>query len=378
MNTVEPKTDIWDIQQKGNRDQVRHLEKIKGAIKENLKELVAHENIISSDGQKKVVVPVRYLDEYRFRYDPRGQGQEGTGQGGGGSGQGDVIARRPAGGDGAPGEEHRDFVYLVEIDVEQLAEYLFEALSLPNLNPAKKSVIVDRDLAYTDRRKRGSLANLDKRATLKEMIKHRRTGPVLIDNDDLRFRAWQEKEKEVSNAVILLMRDISGSMGDEERFLTRATAFWITLFLRRRYDRADIVFINYDTKAFEVDEERFFHEGLGGGTKCVSALELARSIITLRYPPELWNIYGLQFSDGEDFDCEGAAHFLETILPWFAMFGYVEIEPQATPHFWNSKLSTAYAQGELFSRYGRAARITGPGDVWQAIKVLMGNEVNVG
>ncbi|HUW65156.1 MAG TPA: DUF444 family protein [Spirochaetia bacterium] len=377
MNTVEPKTDIYDIQQKGNRDQERHLEKIKGAIKDNLKELVANENIISSDGQKKVVVPIKYLDEYRFRYDPKGLGKEGAGQGRGKSAKGDVIGRRPAGGDGAPGEEHRDFQYLVEIDVEQLAEYLFEALSLPNLDPAKKSVIVDQE--YTDRRKKGALANLDKRATLKEVIKRRAAGadPVLIANADLRFRTWQEKEKEVSNAVILLMRDISGSMGEEERFLTRAVCFWITLFLRRRYDRADIVFINYDTEAFEVDEDRFFHEGMGGGTRCVSAFELVRTIIGQRYPPDMWNIYGLQFSDGEDFDCTGAAGFLETILPWFQMFGYVEIEPEGTRHIWSSKLSAVYGERELFRRYGRAARITDSRNVWEAIKILMGGEVNM-
>ncbi len=375
---MEPKTDVWDIQQKGNRDQERHLEKIKGAIKENLKELVAHENIISSDGRKKVVVPVKYLDEYRFRYDPKDQGREGGGQGGGGSAKGDVIARRPAGGDGSPGDEHRDFQYLVEIDVEQLAGYLFESLSLPNLNPAKKSVIVDQDHEYSDRRRKGPLANLDKRATLKETIKRRGTGTAFIESDDLRFRTWREKEKEVSNAVILLMRDISGSMGEEERFLTRAVAFWIVMFLRRRYDRADIVFINYDTQAFEVDEDRFFHEGMGGGTMCVSALELARTIIAGRYPPDTWNIYGLQFSDGEDFDCDRAARFLDTILPWFSMFGYVEIEPEGTRHVFHSKLSAAYEQGGLFRRYGRAARITDGGDVWEAIRILMGNEVNVG
>jgi len=202
-----------------------------------------------------------------------------------------VIARRPAADDGKgkPGEDHQDFEYLVEIDVETLAGYLFEELSLPNLDLTKKSVIVNEDDRFGDRRKKGPLANLDKRATLKEAVKRRGTAPdaVFIDNADLRFRAWREEEKEVSNAVIFLLRDISGSMGEEERFLTRAVAFWIVLFLRKRYDHADIVFINYDTEAFEVDEDRFFHEGMGGGTRCRNALELTRVVIENRYPLSL-------------------------------------------------------------------------------------------
>lgn len=378
MNTIEPDTGYYDIQQKGNRDQERHLEKIKHVIKENLKELVANENIITSDGKKKVTVPVRYLDEYRFRYDPKNQDQEGSGQGKGGSKKGDVIGQRPKEGTGRkPGDTHQDFQYLVEIDIDTLAEYLFEELTLPNLDLTKKSQIVDLNEEFTDRRKKGQLSNLDKKATLKEVIKRGALDDsgFVFDTNDLRFRTWRPKSKEVSNAVIFLLRDVSGSMGEAERFLTRAICFWIVWFIRKRYDRADIVFINYDTEAAEVDEDRFFNEGLGGGTKCLSALHLMKSILSERYPLELWNIYALQFSDGEDFECAEAAKFLAGMLPVFNRFGYVEIEPNDSNYYLLSRLSRAYKELLRDGNRYAAVKLGQPGEVWDAIKKLMADEV---
>ena len=378
MNTIEPDPGFYDIQQKGNRDQERHLEKIRHVIKENLKELVANENIITSDGKKKVTVPIRYLDEYRFRYDPKNQGREGAGQGKGASRKGDVIAQRPKGaGDRGPGEEHRDFEYLVEIDVDTLAEYLFEELTLPNLDLTKKSQVVDEDSEFSDRSRKGQLSNLDKKATLKETIKRGAlsAGDFSLDTDDLRFRTWRARTKEVSNAVIFLLRDVSGSMGETERFLTRAICFWIVRFIRRRYDRAEIVFITYDTEAFEVDEDRFFHQGRGGGTKCLSALQLVQAIQNERYPLDLWNIYALQFSDGEDFECAEASRALAGMINIFNRFGYVEIEPNDSNYYLLSRLSRAYKELLKDSNRYAAVKLGQAAEVWEAIRKLLSDEL---
>src|SRR5439155_7418345 len=60
----------WSLHRKGQIDQERHKEKIREAIKKNLGEIVSEESIILSDGTKRVRVPIRSLDEYRFRFDP--------------------------------------------------------------------------------------------------------------------------------------------------------------------------------------------------------------------------------------------------------------------------------------------------------------------
>ena len=79
----------WELRRRGLKDSLRHDQRVKEAIRKNLRELIAEEAIITSDGKKKVRIPLRYLDQYRFKY---GQPQRGVGQG---QGQpGDVIGRQ--------------------------------------------------------------------------------------------------------------------------------------------------------------------------------------------------------------------------------------------------------------------------------------------
>src|SRR6185437_12200470 len=71
----------WSLHRKGSIDQQRHKEKVREAIKKNLADIVSEENIIMSDGKKQIRVPIRSLDQYRFRYDPGRQTRSGQGNG---------------------------------------------------------------------------------------------------------------------------------------------------------------------------------------------------------------------------------------------------------------------------------------------------------
>src|SRR5581483_10038087 len=99
----------WSLHRKGQIDQERHKEKIREAIKKNLSDIVSEEGIILSDGKKTVRVPIRSLDEYRFRYDPGRQPR--AGQGKGESKVGDVVAQEPRPGKGKKGEAGKDAGY---------------------------------------------------------------------------------------------------------------------------------------------------------------------------------------------------------------------------------------------------------------------------
>src|ERR671937_3029069 len=90
----------WSLHRKGPMDQQRHKERIKEAIKQNLPSIVSEENIILSDGKHIIKVPIRSLEEYRFRYDDNSGKQAGSGDGN--SKVGDVIGR--AGGSQGPGK----------------------------------------------------------------------------------------------------------------------------------------------------------------------------------------------------------------------------------------------------------------------------------
>src|SRR5918997_1621577 len=88
----------WSLQRKGIIDQERHKERVKEAIRKNLGSIVSNEAIILSDGRRTVKVPIRSLDEYKFRFDHRKRKQ--VGQGDGNTKVGDVLGR---GGQGQQG-----------------------------------------------------------------------------------------------------------------------------------------------------------------------------------------------------------------------------------------------------------------------------------
>ena len=71
----------WSLQRKGIIDQERHKERVKEAIRKNLGSIVSNEAIILSDGKRSVKVPIRSLDEYKFRYDYRKRKHVGQGDG---------------------------------------------------------------------------------------------------------------------------------------------------------------------------------------------------------------------------------------------------------------------------------------------------------
>src|SRR5256712_10077900 len=130
----------WSLQRKGIIDQERHKDRVKEAVRKNLGSIVSNEAIILSDGKRTVKVPIRALDEYKFRFDYRKKKH--VGQGDGKTRVGDVIARegQPGQGTGAgqagqdPGVEY----YEAEINIDEIAALIFEDLHLPYLQEKAK------------------------------------------------------------------------------------------------------------------------------------------------------------------------------------------------------------------------------------------------
>ncbi len=123
----------WSLQRKGIIDQERHKERVKEAIRKNLGSIVSNEAIILSDGKRTVRVPMRALDEYKFRFDYRKRKQ--VGQGDGKTRVGDVIAREAQSGQGTgtgqAGQEPGSEYYEAEVNIDELAALIFEDLHLP-------------------------------------------------------------------------------------------------------------------------------------------------------------------------------------------------------------------------------------------------------
>ncbi|MFY9457928.1 MAG: DUF444 family protein [Candidatus Spechtbacterales bacterium] len=373
------------VAQRGKKDARRHRDKQREAIRERLPEIISKESIITRKNGKTVKVPIRSIDIPHFRpgarkQTPGGQG-EGEGAGGVGVGQGpgkpgDVIGRRP--GKGQPGpdagsEPGQDYIES-EIDLEELIAMMLEDLGLPNL---EKKKIAELEVIFGFKirgiSKSGPRILLDPTRSSKTpfgrfwaflQILQDETGrdeltcfsalkktegnlgealEVLRDpnfsatedevepfgiyhEEDLRYHKIKEDVRHESNAVVIAMMDVSGSMTTMKKYLARSLLFWLVEFLRTIYNKVEIRFVIHHATARLVPEEEFFHTAESGGTKCASAYELANSLIDSQYPTGMWNVYAFHFSDGEDFEPEEAMREAKKFFDkGINMFGYGEI-----------------------------------------------------
>ncbi len=117
-------------------------------------------------------------------------------------------------------------------------------------------------------------------------------------------------------------------MGEREKDLAKRFFMLLHLFLVRRYEKIEVVFIRHTHHAEEVDEQTFFYSPETGGTVVSTALVEMNKIIQERYPTSEWNIYAAQASDGENFsgDSERCIDLLQNeIMPAVQYYAYIEI-----------------------------------------------------
>jgi hypothetical protein len=153
---------------------------------------------------------------------------------------------------------------------------------------------------------------------------------IIPVREDKRYRSWEIKPLPESNAVIIYMMDVSGSMTQSKKEIVRLTAFWIDTWLRAQYDNVRVRYIIHDAEAREVDQHAFYHTRESGGTVISSAYTLCREIILRDHSPEEWNIYPFHFSDGENWgredDAKCARMLRDEILGWCNLFCYGQVK----------------------------------------------------
>ena len=178
-----------------------------------------------------------------------------------------------------------------------------------------------------------------------------------LDPIDLRYRSRIKVPVPTSKAVMFCLMDVSGSMDEARKELSKRFFILLYLFLTRHYEKIDLVFIRHHTQAQEVDEQNFFHARETGGTVVSSALVLMEEIIRARYDPSQWNIYGAQASDGDNWhhDSGRCRELLnDRLLPLCRYFAYVQVAEEeqnlwdeysqllaANPHFAMRKAAEA-------------------------------------
>ena len=325
----------WSLHRKGHQDQTRHMDKVKEAIQNNLPDLISEESIVMSNGREVIKIPIRSLDEYKIRYNH--EKSKHVGQGDGDSQVGDVVASdkgQAKGGQGQgkqagdqPGQDYTE----AEVSIAEIEQALFKELELPNLERKDQADTTTEKIEFNDIRKKGLIGNIDKKRTILTAVKRNaikgKAEITPFHNDDLRFKTWNEVQKPESKAIVLAMMDTSASMGNFEKFIARSFFFWMTKFLRSKYETVEIEFIAHHTEAKVVTEDDFFTKGESGGTICSSAYQRALELVGEKYHPSRYNIYPFHFSDGENMSSDNAKciQLVNELMAVSNMFGYGEV-----------------------------------------------------
>jgi uncharacterized protein len=365
----KPLNGWYELFSRGSRDWLRHNEKIREAVRQHLPQIVSGSDVIN-DGSRTVRVPVRMLEHYRFRLMDTGESR-GVGQGNAKSG--DVLGQASPGAGpgqkGAGGKDRGGTELLLEFKVDDVIEWLWEDLELPNLHP-RAGPSEDTEWKREGWDRRGARSRLDRRRSMKESVKRRAldSGAPDFTDEDLRFRQLTRRRQPAMRAVVFFLLDVSGSMAQSDRQLAKTFFFWVAAGLRREYHFVDIVFVAHTTDAWEFNEAEFFQVTGSGGTVASAGLGKVREIMRERFDPALYNVYLFYASDGDNAgdDRVAAGKELDGIGKVARFAGYLEISPTAR--------GTQSETAQLFQAVTDAGApcsrfpVTGPDDIAAAVR----------
>ncbi len=371
-NTISAATAWYELFSRGARDWLRHNEKVRQSVQEQLPDLIAGTHLTPDAGPAEIQVPVRMLEHARFRLSSAGpQPPKTAGQGKGKTGELLQQQRQRTASRGDGGEEEGEVRLMVELKVDDLVDWLWEELQLPDLKPRQAQTLYDSELRREGWDRHGARARLDRRRTVKEAIKRRAIQPdgASFTNEDLRFRQLIEREKPATNAVVIFALDVSASMTEAERKLAKNFFFLALQGLRRKYSRVETRFIAHTTQAWEFSEHQFFEVTGTGGTGASTAFRLAAQLLENEYPSSQYNAYLFYASDGENFteDRGPAMTALSELSGKMNYIAYAETVP-GSPRSVETEMRAICNQLEKDGAPLSSCVLSKPEDVWQAIR----------
>lgn len=413
----------------GNRQ--RFVRRARAEIKEAVQKALKERTVSDFAKDQKISIPTRSTKEPRFRLDPATGEHSRVYPGNKEYSEGDEIKKPPQqGGQGrgkdasTSGDGEDDFSFTLSQD--EVLDIFFEDLELPNLvKTALKEIKTwnwrragfttagtpnNLNLVRTMRnsfgrrlamrrpkpedivalkieieRMRELNAPEDRIAALKvqlDELERKRKWVPFIDPVDVRYNTYTKEPVPTSQAVMFCLMDVSGSMGEREKDLAKRFFMLLHLFLKRRYEKLDIVFIRHTHDAQEVDEHTFFYSRQSGGTIVSTALEEMLKIVKERYATGEWNIYAAQASDGytQSGDAARCVDMLnQDVMPVCQYYAYIEILDEREMEVFASEESGA----ELWRAYRTVAkgwknfatkRIAKPSDIFPVFRELFSKD----
>lgn len=190
-------------------------------------------------------------------------------------------------------------------------------------------------------------------------------------SEDERYRSPEIIEEPQNNAVVVNIRDVSGSMRKTKRDFVERVLTPMDWYLQGKYDSVDFVYVAHDASAWIVNREEFFGIQSGGGTKISSAYELVQDEILPSYPWKSWNRFIFASGDGEN----AASDTENKLIPLMKEIkatrqAYIEVQPS------KSRVKTAKVADSLEKEFHnddtyRIARVKSKNDVLDAITQIL-------
>ena len=373
-------TPWYDLFSRGARDWLRHNEKVRDAVKDTLPELLANSDLMTGPSSRTVAVPVKFLEHSRLRLSDAAVNQ-GAGQGRGEPG--DVLQPGREEGD-QPGQQggtgEGEIRFVVELKVEEIVDWLWEELKLPELKPKRTATMDQAEYIREGWDKRGARSRLDRRRTMKEAVKRHAIQandtslvaeePISLVNDDLRFRQLVKRPTPATSAAVIFALDVSGSMDEAQRRLAKQFFFFALQGIRRQYTKVETVFLAHAAQAWEFDESQFFQASSSGGTVTSSVARLALDVMGTRYDPGRYNVYFFYASDGENAaeDRDEARSTLAEIAQQVNYSGYCETGGVATFRPRDTQLAEIFTELKGGGLAVGTSHIASQDDVWKAIR----------
>ena len=372
-------------------DRKRHRQLVEESIKKNLGDIIAEESIIGQSKDKKIKIPIKGIKEYQFIY---GKNTGGTGTGTGGEQKGQVLGKasgQQEAGLGQPGNDPGEDVYETEVTIEELTNYLFEDLQLPDIE-RKKFALIESEYKFkrSGFQRKGISPRLNKKRSTIQKLKRTQMNKrdpqdsevepipdrIPFHEDDLRYSRIKKDVRKHSNAIIICIMDTSGSMDQTKKYLARSFYFLLYQFVRWKYEHVEVAFIAHTTEAHEVNEDDFFHRGETGGTYISSGYTKALEIIEQRYNPSIWNIYAFHCSDGDNWseDNSKAVDLAKQLCNISNLFGYCEIN---TNKMYGSSISKEYEKHLNLDNFV-IVTMNSKADIWPAFRKILDKESTPG
>ena len=396
----------------------RFLRRYKSQIKDAVGRAIKGRSITDIENGEKVSIPVKDVNEPNFGH-AHGGVWETINPGNKEYQKGDQFSRPRSGGGSGRGkagnsdqQSEDDFIF--ELSREEFMNYFFEDLELPNMvktqltattefknqragynmSGTPSNIHVLRSLRGALGRRiavggtsRKSLAAAEaelielleqgvplddpRMVELKRLIHHHHTRLLaipFIDPFDLRYSNRIKVPKPMTQAVMFCIMDVSGSMDESRKDTAKRFFILLYLFLKRAYDKIEVVFIRHHTAAAEVDEDDFFHSRESGGTVVSSALHLLSKIINERFGSGEWNSYVAQASDGDNWDNDSVLCkqlLVNTIMPRVQYYTYVEITDGPPQNLWEQ-----YAEVTDHHQNFAMQKIVTPADIYPVFREL--------